>query len=699
MATDARPRHARRPGRGPLERLYAATTALSAALEDEPGLVRRIAVELATLLDARYAAVGLLGEDGHLIAFETTGLTVEEEEVLRPQPPHGRGILRALLHEGQPLRLDDLTRDPRSVGFPPGHPPMRAFLGVPLMVGGRVLGRLYVTERRGGPDGVSFTAEDETLALGFAAAAAVAIQSARQTAQLVRAERLRAAGELAVGVAHDFNNLLATILGRAEVLLGQVRDREQRESLEAIQRAARDGAATVARMREYGRPVDADEFRPVDLGDLAREAVELTRPRWQNEAQREGRTIEVRLDLGTAPLAQADPAALREVLVNLLFNAFDAQPAGGTVTVAVRPAEDGPSSVDVRAGAGVSPPTGSTPAWVELTVADTGTGMSEDVRRRLFEPFFTTKGMRGSGLGLAMVRKVVDSHGGTIAVETTPGEGTIFRLRLPPAPAPAAAPEAAAVETAEGAIPSARIVVVDDQQDVLETLSMLLRRDGHDVRAFRDPRAAVDAVLAECPDVLLTDLGMPGLSGWDVARLTRARWPALPVILLTGWGRDVSPGQLREHGVLLTLAKPAELPALRGALGRALLPAETAPLEILLVDDSTAFATVLGVLLGQGGHRVRRVEWAAAAVEVLRGHAPVDLVILDLNLPDRPSTEVLRAARARPRGPAVCVVSGSDPASMETGAPGADLYVEKAYVPEQLERIYATARGRHAGGA
>ena len=252
----------------------------------------------------------------------------------------------------------------------------------------------------------------------------------------------------------------------------------------------------------------------------------------------------------------------------------------------------------------------------------------------------------------------------------------------------------------EAGVPPARVLLVDDQPDVLETTGMLLRRDGHDVRAFGDPRAAVEAVRAERPDVLLTDLGMPGLSGWDVAREARARWPDLPVLLLTGWGRDVSPAQLREHGVLLALAKPAELPALRAALARALRPAAAAaPLEILLVDDAAAFATVLGVLLGQGGHRVRRVERAAAAVEALAGEAPVDLVILDLNLPDRPSVDVLRAARARPRGPAVCVVSGSDPASMETGVPGADLYVEKAYVPEQLERIYAAARARRAASA
>jgi len=435
------------PGRQPLERLYAATTAMTAALEDEPRLLKTIVVELAALVNARYAALGLLGDDGSLISFDTTGLTPEVEELLRPQPPHGRGILGALLREGKPLRLEDLTKDHRSVGFPPGHPPMYTFLGVPLVVGEHVLGRLYVTEKRGGP----FTAQDEMLALGFAGAAAVAIQSARQTAQLVQAERLRATGELALGIAHDFNNLLATILGRTEVLVGQVRDPEQLESLEAIRRAARDGASTVARMREYGRPVDVSEFHPVDLAVVAREAVHLTRPRWQNDALRQGRTIDVRLDVQQTPPVppvQGDAAALREVLVNLLFNAIDALPRGGGVTVSVA-AEGGASD--------------AVPDYVELSVADTGTGMPEDVQRRIFEPFFTTKGSQGSGLGLAMVRKVVEAHQGTIEVHSEPEHGTTFRLRFPPAPAPPAAGPCA-VEQEVAPPPPARIVLVADQE-------------------------------------------------------------------------------------------------------------------------------------------------------------------------------------------------------------------------------------------
>ena len=649
----------------PLERLYAATTAIGSAIDDEQALLGRIVRELAALLDAKYAALGILGEDGALIHFETTGLTDEEEALLRPQPPHGRGILGALLREGHPLRLDDLTKDPRSVGFPAGHPPMRTFLGAPLVVGERVLGRLYVTEKHGGRH---FTQEDETLALGFAAAAAVALQSARQAAQLVRSERLRATGELAAGVAHDFNNLLATILGRTEVLLGQVRDPEQRDSLEAIRRAARDGAAVVSRMREYSRPVDTTEFRLSDLADVARDAIQLARPRWQGEAQRQGRTITVQERLHSAPVL-GDPAALREAVINLLFNATDALPSGGTITVSLEKTDNA----------------------ALLSVADTGIGIPEPVRARIFDAFFTTKGAQGSGLGLAMVRKVIEAHGGTVSVESTPGQGATFTIMLPTA---AGEPVHDGIAFDETRVPPSHVVVVDDQQDVLDTMGLLLRRDGHDVRLYHDPHAAVEAISGEKPDVVITDIGMPGMSGWQLTRAVRERHPDLPVIVLTGWGRDVTAAQLKEHGVVTALSKPAELDTFRRALALALAKQAAAPLRVLLVDDAVAFASVLSVLIGQDGHTVQRVETAGAAIDLFTSGERFDLVMLDLNLPDRPSAEVLAAARASASAPVVCVASGSAPHAMQREVPGADLYVEKAYVTEQLERILQTAQDR-----
>jgi signal transduction histidine kinase/DNA-binding response OmpR family regulator len=778
-----------RPPPDQLTRLYAATTALTRESLDEAALFALIVEQAAALVGARYAALGLLGPDGHLISFVTRGLTPEEYDRLKDEPPHGRGILGAMLREGRPLRLDDLSKDHRAVGFPPGHPPMRSFLGVPLRLAGDVIGRLYMTEAEKG----AFDAADEQLALGYAAAASVAIGNARLNAavavaagqlravldaldrgvcmtdpdgrivvanerlgellgvegsplgrleqelaacfaspesflsalgveraqprltfvdelelaggggrairrygtpvlapdgaplgrlavygdvtqerevqeQLVAAERLRATGEMASGVAHDFNNLLATILGRVEVVLGQAPDAAVAENLRAIQRAARDGAAAVARMREYGKPLDAGEFKPLSLEAVARQAVELTQPRWRDQAQREGRTVAVDLRLRPTRPVNGDAAALRDVLVNLIFNAVDAMPAGGTIAIGLGPA-----------GAGA-----------ELTVQDTGVGMAPAVQRRVFEPFFTTKGEQGSGLGLATARKVVVAHGGRIDVRSEPGAGTTFTLWLPTTDAPADAAEEGPAQVAAGRV--GRIVVVDDQRDVLDTTAMLLRGDGHDVRAFADPPAALAAVLADPPDLVISDLGMPGMNGWDVARAVHERHPALPVVLLTGWGREISAQQLREAGIAAVLPKPVEGPALRAAVAQA-LPREEGPLRVLLVDDSAAFAAVLAMLIGQAGHTVERAETAAAGIAAL-GREAFDLVVVDAGLSDRPSAEVVAAARAAASRPAVCVASGSTLAQMEAAAPGADLYVEKVRVPERLEEIIRLARAR-----
>ncbi len=770
-----------------LRRLYAATTALTGEYLDEEKLLDRIVREAAVLTRARYAALGLMGPGGKLIRFVTVGLTPDEYAILQDQPPIGRGILGALLVEGQPLRLDDIASDPRSVGFPSGHPPMHTFLGVPLQLAGDVIGRLYMTESENG----AFDESDERIALGFAAAASVAIGNVRVNAaarvsagqlrtlldalergvcmtdaqhviaianeplgallgiegtlvgkrerdfadrftdpeiflsalgveqaqpsvastdtfelvesrrhlrrfgrpivspdgtwlgraaiyaditqdrelqdHMVSAERLRVTGEMASGIAHDFNNLLATILGRVEVMLGPAQDPTLRENLLAVRRAARDGAATVARMREYGRPLDVGEFSPVSLEEIVRQAVELTQPRWRDQAQREGRTIAVGLQLQPTRPVMGDAVALREVLVNLIFNAVDAMPEGGELTLAVQPA-----------GAGA-----------EMTIRDTGQGIPPEVQRRMFEPFFTTKGEHGSGLGLAMVRKVVTSHGGQVEVRSSSRRGAAFVLWFPTTAVPT---EERPVAIAGGPTRIVRIVLVDDQRDVLDTTAMLLREYGHDVRVFQDPKSAVGAVLADRPDLVMSDLGMPGMNGWDVARAVHQRYPDLPVVLVTGWGQEISAAQMRENGIAAVLTKPVEGSALQQTIAT-VLPHNDRPVRILIVDDSAAFAAVLAMLISQAGHQVIRVERASAGIEAL-ANAEFDLVLVDLGLSDQPAADVLTAARTALGRPAVCVVSGSTIVEMERGAPGADLYIEKVRVPERLDELVRMARGR-----
>jgi CheY-like chemotaxis protein len=276
-------------------------------------------------------------------------------------------------------------------------------------------------------------------------------------------------------------------------------------------------------------------------------------------------------------------------------------------------------------------------------------------------------------------------------VTSQPGAGTTFAIWRPTTEAPVEAAGSAGEARSAGRV--GRIVVVDDQQDVLDTTAMLLREDGHDVRVFLDPAAAVASAVADPPDLVLSDLGMPGMSGWDVARAVHASHPQLPVVLLTGWGREISAAQMRENGIAAVLAKPIEGGPLREAVN-AILAAGERPLRVLIVDDSAAFAAVLAMLIGQDGHEVTRVDSGTAAVEALGGEGSFDLVILDAGLPEGSAALVAGAARRAPGAPAVCVVSGSSIEEMERAVPGADLYIEKVRVPERLEELVALGRSR-----
>jgi signal transduction histidine kinase len=262
-------------------------------------------------------------------------------------------------------------------------------------------------------------------------------------AQLVQTERLRALGEMAAGVAHDFNNLLAVILGRAELLQRRTTDPEVARGLEAVRRAAQDGADTVRRIQEFTRTRQTRPFGRVEILDIVREVVELTRPRWKDEAQSRGIRYDVQVE-GEPAVVEGRPEELREVFTNLLVNALEAMPAGGACRVRIRAEGD----------------------RVTIRVDDTGCGMSEETRRRVFEPFFTTKGARGNGLGLAVVWGIVQRHRGTVEVASRVGQGTTITLTLPVA--------TSTVDDQEPHEPSpapldAHVLVIDDEPEVRVT--------------------------------------------------------------------------------------------------------------------------------------------------------------------------------------------------------------------------------------
>ena len=376
-------------------------------------------------------------------------------------------------------------------------------------------------------------------------------EARRAQEQLIQAEKLRALGEMASGVAHDFNNLLAGIISRAETLLAQVADPGMRAALAAIQQAAVDGAATVRRIQDYTRRRTDTELEVCDLAEIARAAIGLAEPRWKDAPQRAGITIAVQTDLYPAPVA-AVPAELREVVINLLFNAVDAMPRGGVIRV--RTWAEGPHAY--------------------LSVSDTGAGMTDEVRRYIFEPFYSTKGSRGSGLGLWVSREIITRHDGSIEVQTAPGAGSTFTVVLP-----RACPTASALATVpQPARPRRlRILAIDDEPELCQMMARLLAPDAHEVTVCAGGAAGIaefERSLASRPyDIVLTDLGMPEVNGWAVARAVKAAAPDVPVILVTGWGAEVAEAELQANGVDAILPKPYRIAELRGLLARFAPPA------------------------------------------------------------------------------------------------------------------------------
>jgi signal transduction histidine kinase len=362
--------------------------------------------------------------------------------------------------------------------------------------------------------------------------------------QVIQQERLRALGQMASGIAHDFNNTLTPILGFSDLLIekaGLLDDKVQTlKFLKLLRTSAQDAANVVGRLREFYRPLDKnEEFPAVDLPTLVAQAVSLTEPKWRQQAQAIGATIQVETNLQPVPAVAADESALREALTNLIFNAVDAMPTGGVITL----------ETTTEKGEAV------------LRVRDSGTGMTEAVRQHCLEPFFSTKGEQGTGLGLSMVYGIIKRHRGRLDVESAPGQGTTFIIRLPFAePAEEKVVVAAFEQTAK---PSLNVLVVDDEPRVLEVISAFLRSDGHAVTTATNGREGLERFQTQPFDLIVTDRAMPEMSGDQMAGFIKQVSPNIPVVLLTGFGALIEVTGAQSKGVDVVLSKPVTLGALR----------------------------------------------------------------------------------------------------------------------------------------
>jgi signal transduction histidine kinase/ActR/RegA family two-component response regulator/uncharacterized membrane protein affecting hemolysin expression len=382
----------------------------------------------------------------------------------------------------------------------------------------------------------------------------------RQSQQaIMQQERLRALGEMASGIAHDINNAISPVVLYTESLLEREPGLSERARgyLGTIQTAIEDVAETVARMREFYRPREAElMLARVACNRLIEQVINLTRARWSDLPQQRGVVIQLQTELAAdLPDIMGSEVEIRDALTNLIFNAVDAMPDGGTLTLRTRVATSGSNGEVLR--------------HVLIEVADTGIGMDEETRRRCLEPFYTTKGERGTGLGLAMVYGMVQRHSADLEIDSAVRRGTTMRLIFAVADAPALG--TTYNPQLQQPARRLRILLVDDDPMLIKSLRDILDQEGHQVTVADGGQKGIETFTAALTHgtpfaVVITDLGMPYVDGRKVAAAVKTAAAQTPVILLTGWGRRLlAENDIPAH-VDRVLSKPPRLAEVRSAL-------------------------------------------------------------------------------------------------------------------------------------
>jgi len=518
---------------------------------DRHAILQQIAREAAGIAGTPHVKVLVVDPDTRTLRLGAlTGSPVPDDFAV----PLGTSYSGRVAVTGDPLFVADTSNDPQNLlAERDREAGIVTYLGLPIRSRDRILGVLTfntTAPRRYLPTELEYLGS-------FADLAGIALDNARlydeaqraladlraMQQKLVRVETLRALGELAGGAAHHLNNLLTIVVGRVQLLLRGIDDERLQRPLGIIERAAKDGAEVVRRLQQFSRTQQVGHMTMLTLDDVVLDVLGLTRGHWQDGARARGVSIDVDQRLAGATTVEGDAVALREAVTNIVLNAIDAMPNGGRLSVQTR--VDG--------------------SRVTLAVTDTGTGMSENVRLKAHEPFFTTKGVKATGLGLSVAYGIVRSHGGELTLDSREGRGTTVTLTLPRAVSHPTAPAPATPR--DGAL---RVLLVDDEDEVREALAEMLASHGHTVVTAAGADEAFERLEGEANlDLVLTDLVMPGRTGWDVAAHVKARRPLVPVGLITGWGDAADVDEARRAMVDFVVEKPVSIEALRDAVARA----------------------------------------------------------------------------------------------------------------------------------
>ncbi len=529
-------------------------------------MLKKFAQEIVTILDfneliystmsvisktmqTNKVAILLIDEEGQLYLRASLGLDVSSFRLKKDNP-----LLIYMRRKKEILTKYDIDLLPELKDLGKSEAKelemLKAELFIPLITRDKLIGVITLGEKlseKGYPE------EERSLLSTAASQASVAFENARLYEELVRSERLRVLGEMAGGVAHHFNNLLAVVLGHTQLLRQQVEKKmkpseitsEIKRRLKIIETSAFDGAETVKRIQEFSRVKADKRFTRVDLKKIVEGAVEITKSRWKDEAQKKGITITLTTSLDELPPILGNASELREVITNIIINAVDVIPQGGRITVEAKKAED----------------------QAQISVTDTGPGMSEEVKRKIFDPYFTTKGPQSDGLGMSVSHGIITRHEGEIEIHSEEKKGTTVTVKLP-------IPQAEEKKEKKAIIPErtrkATILVIDDEKMVCDVLKDMLAAEGHEVIFSSSAKEGIELFKKEKVDLVFTDLGMPEIPGWQLARLIKEIDPSTPVTMITGWGIEIAEEEIKESSVDFFIAKPFQNKELLELVARAM---------------------------------------------------------------------------------------------------------------------------------
>ncbi len=456
-----------------------------------------------------------------------------------------KGLTGWIIKNKKPLMFTDYDREKE---FLPVRPIVivkvtQSYIGVPIISKGKVLGVVSIQSYRKR----AFTFWHLDFLQTIANHVVLAMENARlfkdvkeaykrlkeSQSKLVQTEKMKALGIASAGIAHQFNNILSAIIARAQLLSQRTEDPEIRRNLEIIEKAALGGAEIVRRLLGFSKVEEKGELEIVEITRPIEDAIQFTEVKWKNEAEAMGKKIEIKSEFGKGLFVKGLYAEIREAIVNIILNSVDSIEKNGYIYVR----------------------SSSTGKWVLIEIKDNGRGIPSSELDKVFDPFFTTKGVSGTGLGLTFVYGVIKKHKGRIKIESEEGKGTNVKVYLPKAKGIMKR----IVEIKEKEKMPMKVLVIEDEEYVIDLIGEILKVNGHKVSLARSGGEGLSKFEKEDFDIVMTDLGMPGISGWEVAEKIRAVNKNVKIGFITGWNIKEERERLEKLRIDFVITKPFKI--------------------------------------------------------------------------------------------------------------------------------------------